>query len=201
MATGCEPCRWMRKLPITGAHRSVGRPRHTDLCSSPALASSRRGVSLTRRRRCGYLALFGRRRRPLFPRIPPSSSAPGTRHRRGAPRESAAPLAEHDREAAPAMQWLTTCAPNPGSDSPRSASTISDGPGSAKCGTPQKPQVHDVTGPITFTNLPFTTRRQHIFLLLFLDVRTGRGTVRGRRAREKIRRHDFDRIAVLGEAE
>ena len=68
-------------------------------------------------------------------------------------------------------------------------------------GITAKSQARNVAGPITFTNLPFTTRRQNIFLLPSLDVRTGRGTVRGRRAREKIRRHDFGRIAVLGEAE
>jgi hypothetical protein len=37
-------------------------------------------------------------------------------------------------------------------------------------------------------------RRQHTFLLLSLDV----GTVRGSRPRERIRGHNFDRIAVLG---
>ena len=65
-----------------------------------------------------------------------------------------------------------------------------------------KPQVRNVTGPIPFAQSPFTTRQQHMFLLGSLDVGTGRGTVRGRCAREKIRgTATFDRIAVLAEAE
>jgi hypothetical protein len=59
-------------------------------------------------------------------------------------------------------------------------------------GTPAKPQLRNVTGQFFRT-----TRRQHTFLLLSLDV----GTVRGSRTRERIRGHDFDRIAVLGQAE